>query len=481
MVTEVIKIEVVDGDVTQATQNINKLDKSIEKVDKTSKKAGDSVSSSLDGASDAASNLSGGVEGAVQQVRVLGKASKKSGAAMKSALISTGIGAFVVLLGIVVDNWEAIGETLGFINKDLERQIKLQRDLIDVSEHDLSILEIKQKQLEASGESTEDIVELRKEETKQLLAQNEALLEKLKLQLQSEQSAAIELSTYQKLVSLVSGQKLIGEVTEEEQENLRKTREQIQSTEKAVEKLKLSLIELNNPKSSSTSNTGGGEEPQQRENQTAISTDFEVEKVKEIALQKADIEAQVTANLDAEAEKRKRIADTELQYQVKQNNVRLAAANNLSSALFQLGEESKEAAVAAIIVDQIAGAAQAIQANTVANAKAVAAFPLTLGQPWVTINTVSTALGIAAGALAAKKAISQIGGGGSVGNVGSPSGGASGGAQAPSFNVVGTSGVNQLAQTLNQEQQPIQAFVVGSDVTSQQEFERNLVDTSSIG
>ena len=66
------------------------------------------------------------------------------------------------------------------------------------------------------------------------------------------------------------------------------------------------------------------------------------------------------------------------------------------------------------------------------------------------------------------------------GGSGSFAGGGGGGASAPSFNVVGTSGVNQLAQTLNQEQQPIQAFVVGGDVTSQQEFERNVVETSSI-
>ena len=34
--------------------------------------------------------------------------------------------------------------------------------------------------------------------------------------------------------------------------------------------------------------------------------------------------------------------------------------------------------------------------------------------------------------------------------------------------MVGTSGVNQLAETLNQDQQPLQAFVVGNEVTTQQ-------------
>ena len=59
-----------------------------------------------------------------------------------------------------------------------------------------------------------------------------------------------------------------------------------------------------------------------------------------------------------------------------------------------------------------------------------------------------------------------------------PSGSASAPSSQPaSFNVVGNSGVNQLAETLgNQGQQPIQAFVVGSEVTTQQSLDRNKVE-----
>jgi len=61
------------------------------------------------------------------------------------------------------------------------------------------------------------------------------------------------------------------------------------------------------------------------------------------------------------------------------------------------------------------------------------------------------------------------------------SGGTGGGVKAPSFNVVGTSGVNQLADSLNQDQQPIQAFVVGSEVTSQQELDNQTQATATVG
>lgn len=51
---------------------------------------------------------------------------------------------------------------------------------------------------------------------------------------------------------------------------------------------------------------------------------------------------------------------------------------------------------------------------------------------------------------------------------------------APQFNVVGTSGVNQLASTLG-SQQPVQAFVVANQVTTQQSMDRNIINNASLG
>jgi len=60
--------------------------------------------------------------------------------------------------------------------------------------------------------------------------------------------------------------------------------------------------------------------------------------------------------------------------------------------------------------------------------------------------------------------------------------GAGGGAPAPpSFNLVEGSADNQIANSLNdQNQQPIKAFVVTSDVTSGQEMDRNIIENSSL-
>ena len=57
-----------------------------------------------------------------------------------------------------------------------------------------------------------------------------------------------------------------------------------------------------------------------------------------------------------------------------------------------------------------------------------------------------------------------------------------GGSQLPAFNIVGSSGTNQLADAIaGQQQQPIKAFVTSQDVTTAQSLERNIVDGATIG
>lgn len=73
------------------------------------------------------------------------------------------------------------------------------------------------------------------------------------------------------------------------------------------------------------------------------------------------------------------------------------------------------------------------------------------------------------------------GGGGATGGGGVGGGGMSGGA-APSFNVVGQSGANQIAESIaGRESQPMRAYVVGGDVTTQQGLNRGIVENATLG
>jgi hypothetical protein len=99
------------------------------------------------------------------------------------------------------------------------------------------------------------------------------------------------------------------------------------------------------------------------------------------------------------------------------------------------------------------------------------------------MNNVSAGIGIASTIAATAKGLSAMGGGGSAGGTSVGGDGGGGGAPAaPSFNVVGASSTNQLAQTIgSQQQQPIKAYVVANDVTTQQGLDRNIVQSASIG
>jgi hypothetical protein len=84
--------------------------------------------------------------------------------------------------------------------------------------------------------------------------------------------------------------------------------------------------------------------------------------------------------------------------------------------------------------------------------------------------------------LARARALLSGGGGGGGGAVTSPSAGGGGGATAPQFNVVGSTGVNQLAGVMGAQQQtPVQAYVVANNVTTAQGLDRNIIQSATLG
>ena len=94
----------------------------------------------------------------------------------------------------------------------------------------------------------------------------------------------------------------------------------------------------------------------------------------------------------------------------------------------------------------------------------------------------SIAIGLAGAAQIATIATTQFkpsGGGGSTAPTTNTEGGAATSpSQAPSFNVVGQSGFNQVAGALGQ-QQPVQAFVVSGDVTTAQQLQNNTIQQAT--
>ena len=183
---------------------------------------------------------------------------------------------------------------------------------------------------------------------------------------------------------------------------------------------------------------------------------------------KKALEAADTANKKENAKTQEQI---EKEKQQAREQYLAAGANTLKQAASLLGEATG------------AGKALAIAATTIDTYQsATAAYKSLAGIPVVgpALGGIAAGVAVASGLANVKKILSVKvpGGGGGGGNV--PSGG--GAPSAPQFNVVGNSGVNQLAGIMaTNEQTPVKAYVVPSDVTTGQSLDRNIIRNASLG
>ena len=194
------------------------------------------------------------------------------------------------------------------------------------------------------------------------------------------------------------------------------------------------------------------------------------------------LEKEYTEELAAELQKRK---DDELAAFVNKKEIAMATVGVLQNGLGVLKgvtEGNLKLQKAIIVAEAAASIGQIIMSTQVANAKAAALVPPT-GFPFTAINTANAAIGIAATIASSKKALSAIGEGGSIASeatIASPSTrGDSFESQAPEFNIVGTSGANQIADVVS-SQAPVKAYVVANDVTTAQALDRNIVESATL-
>jgi len=188
------------------------------------------------------------------------------------------------------------------------------------------------------------------------------------------------------------------------------------------------------------------------------------------------------------ANERQAIDMAELEAKAELQNAYLDLAGQFGSFLREIAGKNKKVAIAGVIVEQAAAIGKIVVNTGIANAKALAASPLTFGQPWIAINTISAGLSIAASVAAGIKAIQQI----NSSDSGSPATPTApprtAGGSAPAIpnagtgpttipQIQGTTGQatpgQQIAQTLAaRSEKPIKAYVVSGDVTSQQALDR---------
>ena len=183
------------------------------------------------------------------------------------------------------------------------------------------------------------------------------------------------------------------------------------------------------------------------------------------------LNAERTAQEGEEARKRK-----ELEREVQDSKVQMAtdAIGALNGLIQAFAGDNEKAQKRAFMVNKAAGIANAVISTAQAVSKALA--ETTDPTPTQSLRFGNAAIAAATGAAQiATIARQQFNGGGDV-DTSIPQGGTSA-STAPQFNIVGASGQNAILESL--QRNPVKAYVVGSDVTSQQELDRNRINQVS--
>lgn len=196
----------------------------------------------------------------------------------------------------------------------------------------------------------------------------------------------------------------------------------------------------------------------------------------------AKIDAQIALNQFTEQSEQtsvtraKQIADAKIKIsdaeaQAKKDNLDKTASvlENFSNIAGKETAAGKAFAVAAATINTYRGVSDALAATTIT--------------PFETALKFANAAAIGISGIANVKKILSVKtppvSGGSASPSGSPTPAPL--SVPPAFNIVGASGTNQLASAIGeQSQQPVQAFVVSSEVTTAQELDRNIIDEATI-
>ncbi len=206
------------------------------------------------------------------------------------------------------------------------------------------------------------------------------------------------------------------------------------------------------------------------------------ERVKNMEVLTAEQKAKELAKIDEKLDKNKKeSAKAEEKMQERKEKAKFKLAQDTLDGISMLVGENAKAN------KMISGAEALI--NTYKGVSEVWSSKSVLPEPFATAQkVVSTATTLASGF----KAVQQINStsipnvpGGSGGGTPTASGGiggaSAGQASAPDFNIVGQSQGNQIADAIGNQNQNMRAYVVGSEVSNQQELDRQIEEPSRLG
>lgn len=236
---KVVEVELVaktDG----AVAGVNKVDQAVKKTARSAKKTSKELSGMQQIGGAVLGKLDQMTGGLASKLVAVGKAAKLSGKAMKTALISSGIGAAVVAVGLLVEHWDDIVDFVSDTNKELEKQIVLNNqnlDAVDLKLRNLkSQIELEKKQ----GKNVDSLIEKEKALIKE---KRDTLLKSIEDEKSALRKLEIETETLTIAERIRQGKKGISEITEEENEALIKQRQILSDLENKYTEFESSLLD----------------------------------------------------------------------------------------------------------------------------------------------------------------------------------------------------------------------------------------------
>jgi hypothetical protein len=468
---EIVVID-VQTNALAANKEIEKLTDSVEDLAQSTKEVTQETSKASTGFEDVTKNggaiaildqLTGGLASRVRDSYEATKLFNFSLKGMRTALIATGVGAFVVALGLVVAYWDDIKDAISGATKNLQRFIDNQENLIKQLNAELVILE-KQKELanlrgESIGKINDEIIKTLKLEK----VNNNLLLDRLETQLEVEKSKKRELTFGEKLRLQASKALGLGYAAQKQAEIYNDKYAKRSELEDKILELKTRNYDIE------IKTTTVAEESLGRTKRN-IETVSELAMESEIAVNDTILQSNQLAADSFEVKKqftKEDYENTVLTEEAKLNMTK-STLGNISAALGEGTKAGKAAAAAAALINTYQGITAELATKTVT--------PFEFAIKLANIAT-TAAIGFKS-----VKDILKTTPKNATSSASNPSRGATAPAQSPAFNIVGQGGASQIATALGeQQQQPVQAYVVSQDVTTAQSLENGIIQGATIG
>jgi len=460
---------------------------------------------------------------------------KAFGMALKGAIGASGIGLLVIALGTVAAYWDDIKGAVSGVSDEQEKLNAKAQANVNIQQKKFDSISGQENILRLQGKSEKDITELKLKQIQMVIKATEAQLVQQENTKKAEVAATKRNQDYLKIVlrvglemaalvlryltapidlAIMAANKVsevlgFGKLTsfsinaeitkmtsgaaqsmaeyffdpkataDEADKTINETKAKLGELKNQAAGFQLSLKDMNKPAETVVKDSGKKvqeEAKKEVEEMEYIRTESNKNILASMQEQKRK---ELQISMDASLEQRKiakEEADAVIELEEKKKKAREDALTALSGTFGQIadlfGEQTaagKAAAIAQATIDTFLSAQKAYAA--------------TVGIPVVgpILAPINAGLAIAAGIKNIKSiaSVKTPKGGGDSSSVPSASGMGGGGmqTQAPQFNVVGNSGINQLAQL---QQTPMQAYVVSGEVTSAQSLDRNRVQNATL-